>query len=945
MTNVKYIKIPSSLKETGSCFNCIARLKDDICRLKGIKRVEAAENQSEILVEFDPSLTSLELIEGYAARQGLKLKDHYGHEHYAVEGLDCPDCAQKLEQSISKIPGVTWVSLNFTTSKIWFEYEPDEVTNTHILSAIEKAGYQYSEPEVSTVSTHLSRSSFALKGLDCPDCASKLQKTISRLAGVQEVQVNFSTSSMTVKHESAITNRSEILNAVEKSGYEAVVSEGKTAAKSTPFSFKNRKLLSTIVAGGFIVIAFMTHLFKDIIPFQQLSIGEYHLTLPHLFYLFAMLSGGYYVAKSGFHSVMAKTFDMNFLMSVAVAGALAIGEFEEGAIVVFLFSLGNTLQAYTMDKARNAIRMLMDLSPKEANLKKGGRLISVPVSELKKGDIIIVRPGERVSVDGTVINGSSPVDEAPITGESQPADKMPGDRVFAGSINGPGSLEVKTEKLAKDSTLSRIIYLVEEAQAQKAPSQNFVDSFSKIYTPIVIIAAVLISIFPPLFLSLPFADWFYRGLMLLVISCPCALVISTPVSIVSAIACASRQGLLIKGGAYLEEMGAVSAIAFDKTGTLTRSQFEVTDIVAVNGSSKKDILRIAASLEMKSEHPLAKSILKKAAVENIPLREPVDFSALPGKGLKGRFDGQWAYIGNPPFFKEQGIKSAAFEKEIKRLENEGKTTILVSCNSINGIISLADTRRKESRECVEKLKKAGIKHIVMLTGDNERVAAAISKNLKIDSFKASLLPEEKVDAVKELISEYGKVAMVGDGVNDAPALAVSTVGIAMGAASTDTALETADAALMSDDLLKLPFLVQLSRKTLLTIKVNIAFSLIVKAAFIALVFAGMANLWLAVAADSGTSLLVTLYGMRLLAMGKKRIRKPETSEAYAQEKQSGDSSGCGPDLQHQHDNEKHSEDSCACGSDHQHQHDDEKHSESPCGCRSDHQHQHDDEKH
>ncbi|MBW2653331.1 MAG: cadmium-translocating P-type ATPase, partial [Deltaproteobacteria bacterium] len=536
------------------------------------------------------------------------------------------------------------------------------------------------------------------------------------------------------------------------------------------------------------------------------------------------------------------------LMSLAVIGALSIGEFAEGAIVVFLFSLGNTLQSYTMDKARNSIKSLMDLTPKEAYLRRGGRLIKVSVSELKIDDMIIVKPGEKVSVDGTIIKGSSPIDESPITGESQPADKMQGDRVFAGSINGSGSLEIKVGKLSRDSTLSRIIYLVEEAQAQKAPSQNFVDAFSRIYTPSVIISAVLISIIPPLFLSLPFTNWFYRGLMLLVISCPCALVISTPVSIVSAIACASRKGILIKGGAYLEEMGSISAIAFDKTGTLTRSQFEVTDIVPINGCTKSGVLATAASLEMKSEHPLAKAILKKADQENISLREPLDVSTHPGKGLKCTLNGQSAYIGNLTFLREQEIPTTIYEKEVLKLENEGKTTILVISNNIKGIIALADAPRKEARKCIEELKKKGIKHTVMLTGDNE----------------TALLPEEKVNAIKVLLSQYGKVAMVGDGVNDAPALAVSSVGIAMGAASSDTALETADVALMSDDLLKLPSLIHLSRKTLATIKTNIVFSLVVKAAFITLVFSGMANLWMAVVADVGTSLAVILYGMRLI---------------------------------------------------------------------------------
>jgi Cd2+/Zn2+-exporting ATPase len=918
MTKVHYTRIPLSLRETGDCFNCIARLKDDIQRLKGVKKVEDTEDTSKMVIEYDPNFTSLDLIESYVIRQGLKLKTHYGHERYNVEGLDCPDCAIKLEQSLSKIHGVTWVSLNFATSKVWFEYEPAEVTCEHILSSIEKAGYQYSEPEVTSVHTHITTSTFLLEGVDCPDCATKLQKKISMLDGVDDVHINFSASTMKVKHEVGTINRADILTSVEEVGSKATITEGKGPVKTARFfSLSNKRLLSTIFSGSFILIAIGTYLLENSVSSYSLQIGSYSLTLINIVHLLAIISGGYYVAKSGYHSLLAKTFDMNFLMSAAVIGALAIGEYAEGAIVVFLFSLGNTLQTYTMDKARNAIRLLMDLAPKEAHLKKGGRLLKVPVSELNVGDIIVVKPGEKVSVDGSIINGTTTIDESPITGESKPADKLPGDRVFAGSINGSGSLEVTLEKLADDSTLSRIIHLVEEAQAQKAPSQNFVDSFSKFYTPLVLAGALLITVVPPLLFSLPFTECFYRGLMLLVISCPCALVISTPISIVSAIACASRRGVLVKGGAYLEEMGAINAIAFDKTGTLTKSQFEVTDIVAFNGNSEKDILSIAGSLEMKSEHPLAKAVLKKAQQENVSLIEPEEFAPHPGRGIKGVINGQSAYLGNLSFLQGEGIATSCFDKEMQRLENEGKTTIALHLNSTNGIIALADTPREEAKTCIANLKKNGIKHIVMLTGDNERVADAISKHLNVDEFKSSLLPEEKVDAVKGLLSHYKSVAMVGDGVNDAPALAVSSVGIAMGAAGTDTALETADIALMSDDLLKLPFLVHLSRKTLSTIKTNIVFSLIVKAVFIGIVFLGRANLWMAVVADMGTSLAVILYGMRLITTGG---RKDEGTTRYTGKGHEAPLSDYGEDNHHL---ETLPESSCACGE--EHHHDDERH--------------------
>ena len=873
MTTVSYIPIPLALRERGDCFNCISRLQDDLYRLQGVKRVEKAADPSQMLVEFDPQVTSLEVIESYVTRQGLKLKSHYGHEHYNIDGIDCPDCALKLEQSLSKIPGITWVSLNYASAKIWFEYEPEVVSRDHILATIHKAGYRLSEPEVSYATTAITQSSFLLNGLDCPDCVSKLQKKIAQLDGVHEAQITFTNSSMTVKHAAAKISRAAIIAAVEEAGYSAALAVGESPViPFRLFSLKNQKVVSTILSGCFILFAWAAYLFPT------MPLGIHNFTLTHLFYLCAIFSGGYPVAQSGYHSLRAKTFDMNFLMTVAVLGALAIGEFAEGAMVVFLFALGNTLQSYTMDKARNALKSLMDLSPKEAHLKKGGRLRTVPVSELAIGDAIIIKPGEKVSVDGTITQGTSPIDQSPITGESLPVEKQPGDRVFAGSLNGPGALEITVEKLADDSTLSRIIYLVEEAQAQKAPSQNFVDAFSKIYTPLILAGAALVSIIPPLFFDLPFTDWFYRGLMLLVISCPCALVLSTPVSIVSAIACASRKGVLIKGGTYLEEMGSISAIAFDKTGTLTRSQFDVTDVVPIGESALDDIITTAASLEMKSEHPLAQAIVQKAHQSSLSLREPRDFLTYPGHGLKATLDGHTATIGNLPFFHKQGIATKPYEHEIERLENEGKTPVLIHHHTTRGVIAVADSVRKAAKTCIEELRNQGIKHIILLSGDNERVTAAVAQHLTVDDFQAAMLPEEKVAAVKKLAVRYKKVAMVGDGVNDAPALAVSSVGIAMGAAGTDAALESADVALLSDDLLKLPFLVYLSRRTLKTIKTNLAFSLIVKAAFISLVFLGLANLWMAVAADMGTSLMVTLYGMRLMATKWNRPTTAITSE-------------------------------------------------------------------
>ena len=865
MPEITHINIPLSLRETGDCFNCLARLRDDIARLQGVMRVDEAADGATLLIEFDPGITSPAVIQSYVVRQGLRIKSHYGHEHYLIEGLDCPDCALKLEQSLSKIPGVTWVSINFATSKIWFEYEPEEVNRDQVLAAVRRAGYRVREPEIAAVTPAASRSSFLLKGLDCPDCAAKLQESISRLAGVDEAIVNFANATLLVRHDPEKTGRADILAAVEEAGYQAgLAGTDMPQTGAGFFSAANPRLLATIVSGGLVSLGYATWLLGRYLPLPSPAVAGRALTPAHLLYLLAILTGGYHVARSGYYSLMARTFDMNFLMTAAVIGALGIGEFEEGAMVVFLFSLGNTLQSYTMDKARNALRGLMDLAPKEAHLKKGGRLITVPVSDIKIGDLVIVKPGEKVPVDGSVVQGTSPVNQSPITGESQPVDKGPGDPLFAGSINGSGSLEVRVEKPASDSTLSRIIHLVEEAQAQKAPSQTFVDAFSRVYTPLVIAFAAAVTLVPPILLSASFSDWFYRGLMLLIISCPCALVLSTPVSIVSAIACASRKGILIKGGAYLEEMGSISAMAFDKTGTLTDRQFRITDIIGIDGASRSDILGAAASLEMKSEHPLARAVVRQARREGVAMQEPPGLITYPGMGVQAILAGQLASIGNRAFFQERGIDVIPFGSVMERLEGEGKTAVLIDHPSASGIIALADTVRPEAGSAIDGLRRQGIRHLVMLSGDNERVASSIARELKMDGYRAGLLPGEKVEALRELLFKYEKAAMVGDGINDAPALAVSSVGIAMGAAGSDTALEAADIALMSDDLLKLPFLVYLSRRTLAIIKTNIIFSLMVKAAFIVTVLLGWANLWMAVAADVGTSLLVIVNGMRLM---------------------------------------------------------------------------------
>ncbi|SHK72812.1 heavy metal translocating P-type ATPase, partial [Desulforamulus aeronauticus] len=523
------------------------------------------------------------------------------------------------------------------------------------------------------------------------------------------------------------------------------------------------------------------------------------------------------------------------------------------------------LQAYTMDKTRNSIRALMDLSPKEALVRRAGQELRLPVEELVVGDLIIVKPGERIPMDGEVVVGRTDVNQAPITGESMPVEKTVGQEVYAGTINGQGAIEMKVTKLVEDTTLAKIIQLVEEAQAQKAPSQQFVDVFAKYYTPAVIIAAVLVAVLPWLFFGQPFQPWFERALILLVVSCPCALVISTPVSIVAAIGSAAKRGVLIKGGAYLEEAGALKVIAFDKTGTLTAGKPEVNSVIPTADVPLEQVLEIAATIETRSQHPLAEAILKYARERNIQIPEGTDFQSFTGKGAGLQINGEPYYIGNRRLLAELNIPLGHLQEELTALQDRGQTVMLVSSSKeVLGLIAVADKIRESSRAAVAALHRAGITKLVMLTGDNAGTAKVIAEELGIDDYRAELLPESKLYAIQQLQHQYGKAAMVGDGVNDAPALAAATVGIAMGGAGTDTALETADIALMADDLTKLPYAMHLSRKALGVIKQNIGFSLVVKGVFLVATFLGMANLWMAVFADTGAALLVIANGMRLM---------------------------------------------------------------------------------
>lgn len=702
-----------------------------------------------------------------------------------------------------------------------------------------------------------------LKGLDCADCAAKLADNIRKIRGVRHADIHFGTSRLVVEHTTPLN---VIVKTVLDAGYE--VQREETPGKATAGRPNlNRRAVSTVVSGLALGAGFILSVF---------TVYDQAATLA---FLVAILSGIVMMARGAYQSVRSLTLDMNVLMVIAVTGAGLIGEWAEGAAVVFLFAVGNALQAYTLEKTRHSIRALMELSPREALIRRAGHLRRLSVENIRIGDTMIIKPGERIAMDGVVSSGRSSVNQAAITGESMPLPKRPGDEVFAGTLNQEGMLEVRVTKLAADTTLARIIQMVEEAESRKSPAQQFVDVFARYYTPAVIAAAALIAVLPPLLLGAVFADWFYRALVLLVIACPCALVISTPVAIVAAIGNAARRGVLIKGGAQLEMLAGIKAVALDKTGTVTTGRPAVTDVIPVGRLSTADALAVAAAIEAFSQHPLAEAITRHAAEQGIECLEAQDFTSFTGEGAQAALGGRLFRIGSPKLFSRLGVYPAAKASvHLDRLQREGKTVVVLgSENGIEALIAVADRVRAESRTALAELRREGINELVLLTGDNQTTARAVTGELGISRFEAELLPGQKLAAIEQLKRRFGKVAMVGEGVNDAPALAAADVGIAMGAAGTDTALETADVTLMRDDLTKLPFAIRLGRRTLRIIKENVVFALAVKVLFILLTVAGLSTLWMAVFADTGAALLVIANSMRLAGIRRPQLRKPGSS--------------------------------------------------------------------
>lgn len=756
------------------CEQCTERLREMLLSLSGMAGVTIHADRRAIEVSYYKDLLTFEIIQERARLLGVDVGDHYKHEALRVTGLDCPDCANKLESAVRRMPGIAWVSLNYATSVLAVEWEP------------------------------------------------------------------------------ALNSREQIEDKVRDFGYD--VQSAKSPALPSPKTIarRNLRLVLTTSSGLLLALAGMVWMLT----------GSSAIVSALL--LLSAIAGGVFTARSGFLSLRGLALDTNMLVTVAALGAIALRDYAEAAAVMFLFSLGSVLEAYTVDKTRRSITSLVDDFPRSASVKREGRVVKLGLEEVEIGDTVIIKPGEKIPVDGTITSGASAVNEAPITGESAPRDKSPGDSVYAGSINGRGSLEVRTTSTSDDNTLARIIHTVEEAQAQKAPTQRFSEKFGRYYTPCIIGLAIATAILGPTLFGGGYKSWIERALTLLVVSCPCALVISTPVAIVAAIGNAARSGILIKGGAHLETLADVTVAAFDKTGTLTKGKLSVCGVVPFNSHTREQILSVAAAIESRSEHPLADAIIEQARADGAEDLHVSFFEAFPGRGARAVVAGEAYYIGSVALMEERGVEVPGTTAMAELVTRGCSVVYLADSTTLWGAIGAQDTIKDNSAVAISRLKAAGIERTVMLTGDTIQSARAVSSALGLDEVHAELLPENKLTHIGNLKRSRGKVMMVGDGINDAPALAAADVGVAMGGAGSAAAIEAADIALMADDISMLPYAVSLSRRTRRIIIQNISFALIV----VSLLVTGALTKWVSLATGvlghEGSALLVIANSMRLL---------------------------------------------------------------------------------
>ncbi|NOZ73985.1 MAG: cadmium-translocating P-type ATPase [FCB group bacterium] len=720
--------------------------------------------------------------------------------------------------------------------------------NPHLVSLDQVE--RWAEAAGAAVRERFHHETMRITNMDCGDCATSIEHILVRRKGVLVVSVNYAAEKMRIEYDSTIISRDAIIRLVRSLGYEIEEEE------TTSWLRQNWELVLALLSGFFLLSGFL---------------GERLFALPYgpavIVYFLAYLTGGYDATLHGLKAARHLRFDIDFLMVVAAIGAAVLGEWAEGALLLFLFSLGHSLEHYAMGRARKAIRALGEITPKSARVRRGDQIAEISVKELVRGDRVFVRPGERIPIDGQVREGQSAVDQSPITGESIPVEKEVEDAVFAGTVNGDGALEIEVTKLAKDTTLARVVRMVEEAQTQKSRTQLLTDKFERIFVPVVLVSVIVVIFAPPLIGLLSFGEAFLRAMTMLVAASPCALAIATPAATLSGIAQAARNGVLVKGGVHLENLGHLDAIAFDKTGTITSGKPEVTDIVSLNETDETDLIRIAAAMESRSGHPLAKAVINLARQRNITFPEVENLQSLTGRGIVGELNGEVVKVGNLRLFKEaqSAVLPDLITSRIRALEAAGKTTMLVMAGQrFLGILGLADRPRSETKSTLSTLRRLGIKKTIMITGDNKRVAAAIAKEVELSEYYADLLPDDKVVAIRKLMAKYGEVAMVGDGINDAPAMATSTVGIAMGSAGTDVALETADVALMADDLSKLPFALALSRQARRIVRQNLVVSLGVIALLLPSALFGLAGIGVAIVFHEGSTLVVVANALRLL---------------------------------------------------------------------------------
>jgi Cd2+/Zn2+-exporting ATPase len=787
----------------------------------------------------------------------------------AMDAAD--DCVQRLSETLKHQKGIQEAHIvrENGSAQLCLHYDSNRVSLAQVERLAKDAG--------AALSDRYRHEQIPFVGLDAADAAETLSTELARLPGVLHANANYAAGLVFIAYDSTAIQRPAIERTIRQMGARLSTPAPATKEQAAGEHAKDEHeghdhggapvflphwmqerwtLILVALAGLFVLIGWAGERFFGMPP-----------TIVLVFYILAYIAGGYDVATHAIPGLLKGKFNTDVLMLAAAVGAAILGEWAEGAFLLFLFALGHAGEHYALDRARNAVNALGELMPQTARVKRGDQIIEVNVAEVLVSDVVVVRPGDRVPVDGVVASGSSAIDQSPITGESFPVQKQPGDEVFAGTINQDAALDVRVTRLAKDNTLSRVMQLVAEAQSQQSPTQQFTERFTAWFVPAVLVAVVLFIVVPPLVGWMPIAESFYRGMLLLVAASPCALALGTPATVLAGIAQAARNGVLIKGGIHLENLGSLTAIAFDKTGTLTEGKFVVTDVVPLNGTGADEVLRVAAAVEQQSNHPLAQAVVRGAQDKRLELPAAGGMDNLPGRGVRSVVHGQEVLIGTLKLFDETDghARDDAAVREMERLAANGRSVMAISHGGrFLGVLGLADQPRPNVMRTMQHLRDLGMRHLVMLTGDHADVAQRIASDVGVTDVRAELLPEDKLTAIKDLQQQYGSIAMTGDGVNDAPALATATVGIAMGGAGTAVALETADVALMGDDIGKLPFAVGLSRASRTIIRQNLGVSLGVIVLLLLTSVLGLVQLSGAVVLHEGSTIVVVVNALRLL---------------------------------------------------------------------------------